>query len=109
MQHAIATTFHHKELAFRAALRTVYFMGKKNLPTDIFSDLKQFQAAQVSVKANLLAFSACVGCYRFFTGMLRHTVTNVSELTWQAAIHIRTSRQCSGISGLHVYTYVTFP
>lgn len=42
MQRAIANTYSHQEQAISAALRTAYFMAKKNLPNDMFSDLKQF-------------------------------------------------------------------
>ena len=49
MQRAVANTYRQQELAVRAALRTIYFMAKKNLPNDMFSDLKQFQILQVSV------------------------------------------------------------
>ena len=48
MQRAVATTYRQKELAVCVALRTIYFMAKKHLPNDIFSDLKQLQVLQVS-------------------------------------------------------------
>ena len=48
MQRAVATAYRQQELAVLAALRTVYFMAKKNLPNNMFSDLKQFQVLQVS-------------------------------------------------------------
>ena len=43
MQRAVASTYRQRELAVCAALRTIYFMAKKNLPNDMFSDSKQFQ------------------------------------------------------------------
>ena len=43
MQRAVSTAYRQQEPAVLAALYTVYFMAKKNLPNDMFSDLKQFQ------------------------------------------------------------------
>ena len=43
MQHAVATVYSQQEQAVLAGLRTVYFMGKKNLANDLFSDLKVLQ------------------------------------------------------------------
>ena len=48
MQRAVTTAYRQQELAVLAALRTIYFMAKKNLPNDTFSDLKQFHVLQVS-------------------------------------------------------------
>ena len=48
MQRAVASVYHHQELAVCAALRAIYFMAKKNLPNHMLSDLKQFQVLQVS-------------------------------------------------------------
>ena len=47
MQRAVATVYSQQEQAVLAGLRTVYFMGKKNLANDLFSDLKLFQVLQV--------------------------------------------------------------
>ena len=43
MQRAVATACSQRERAVLAGLRTVYFMAKKNLANDIFSDLKFFK------------------------------------------------------------------
>ena len=48
MQRAIATANRSQEQAVVAALRTVYFMAKKNLANDVFGDMKQFLVIQVS-------------------------------------------------------------
>ena len=50
MQHAIAHVNRSQEKAVVAALKTVYFMAKKNLANDIFGDMKQFLILQVSTK-----------------------------------------------------------
>ena len=47
MQLALATTHRSYEKAVTAALHLVYFMAKKNLPSDSFSDLKQLLVLQV--------------------------------------------------------------
>ena len=39
-------------------LRTVYFMAKKNLANDLFSDLKLFQVLQVRILCDLFS-KAC--------------------------------------------------
>ena len=41
MQRAVTSMYHQQELALAvcAALRTIYFMAKKNLPNNMFSDL----------------------------------------------------------------------
>ena len=51
MQRAITTAYRSQEQAVVAALRTVYFMAKKNLANDIFSDMKHFLVLQVSIYA----------------------------------------------------------
>ena len=48
MQCAVASTYRQQELAVCVDLHTIYFMAKKYLPNDMFSDLKQFQILQVS-------------------------------------------------------------
>ena len=45
MQRAVATAYSQRERAVLAGLRTVYFMAKKNLANDIFSNF--FQVLQV--------------------------------------------------------------
>lgn len=45
MQLTLAYSYRDQEKAVIAALKTVYFMAKKNLPNDHFSDLKQFLLA----------------------------------------------------------------
>lgn len=50
MQRAIANINRSQEQAVVAALKTVYFMAKKNLANDIFGDMKQFLVLQVSEK-----------------------------------------------------------
>ena len=47
MQRAVATVYSQQEQAVLAGLRTVYFMAKKNLANDLFSDFKLFQVLQV--------------------------------------------------------------
>ena len=47
MQMAVTTAYKSHKRAVIAALKTVYFMAKNNLPNDIFSDLKQFLVLQV--------------------------------------------------------------
>ena len=42
MQRALAHSYRDQELAIIAALKTVYFMAKNNLPNDHFTDLKRF-------------------------------------------------------------------
>ena len=48
MQRAIGNIHWNREHAVYAALWTVYFMGEKNLPNNIFADLKHFQILQIS-------------------------------------------------------------
>ena len=47
MERAIANAHRSEEQAVIAAFKTVYFMAKKNLASDIFSDLKEFLIVQV--------------------------------------------------------------
>ena len=47
MERAVANAHRSKEQAVIAALKIVYFMAKKNLASDIFSDLKEFLTVQV--------------------------------------------------------------
>jgi hypothetical protein len=47
MQQALVHAYKDQELAIIAALKTVYYMAKKNLPNEHFSDLKQFLVIQV--------------------------------------------------------------
>ena len=47
MQVAVATAHRSHEKSVIAALQLVYFMAKKNLPSDSFSDLKQLLILQV--------------------------------------------------------------
>ena len=62
MQRALAHSYHNQELAVSAALKTVYFMAKKNLPNNHFSDLKQFLLAQCSTDIGAPSFQCgCAG------------------------------------------------
>lgn len=65
MQQALSHSYRDQELAVIAALRTVYFMAKKNLPNDHFSDLKQFLVVQGSTDIGNLSFSCGRGGKRF--------------------------------------------
>ena len=47
MERAVANAHRSEEQAVIAALKTVYFMAKKNLASNIFSDLKEFLTVQV--------------------------------------------------------------
>ena len=49
MQRAVVTVYSQQEQAVLAGLRIVYFMAKKNLANDLFSDLKLFQVLQVRI------------------------------------------------------------
>ena len=49
LERAVANAHRNEEQAVIAALKTVYFMAKKNLASDIFSDLKEFLIVQVSL------------------------------------------------------------
>ena len=50
MQHAIVHVNRSQEEAVIAALKTVYFMAKKNRANDIFGDIKKFLILQVRKK-----------------------------------------------------------
>ena len=56
MQRALAHSYRDQELAIIAALKTVYFMAKKNLPNDHFTDLKRFLVVQGSTDIGGLNF-----------------------------------------------------
>ena len=77
-RHAVrvATAYRHQEQAVRAALRTIFFMAKKNLPNDMFSDLKQFQVLQVSAFLKL----NCV-CMLFPRVCMYMTIYVISPVT----------------------------
>lgn len=47
MERAISNVYRSEEQAVIAALKTVFFMAKNNLASDIFSDLKEFLVVQV--------------------------------------------------------------
>ena len=66
MQRALAHSYRDQELAVIAALKTVYFMAKKNLPNEHFSDLKQFLLAQGATDIRALSFQ-CGRAGRQFT------------------------------------------
>ena len=61
MQQALARAYKDQELAIIAALKTVYFMAKKNLPNDHFSDLKHFLVVQGSTAIGNLSFQCHSG------------------------------------------------
>ena len=48
-EHAVVNAHRSKEQAVIAALKTVYFMAKKNFASDVFSDLKEFLIVQLSL------------------------------------------------------------
>ena len=48
MQQAIARAHRSQEVSVIAAMKTAYFMAKKNLANDVFGDMKQFLIHQVS-------------------------------------------------------------
>lgn len=56
MQQALVNVYKHQEVAVIAALKTVYFMAKKNLPNDHFSDLKHFLVLQGCKDIGSLSF-----------------------------------------------------
>ena len=58
MQQAIANVYRNQELAIISALKTVYFMAKKNLPNDGFSDLKHFIVVQGCAAIGNLSFQS---------------------------------------------------
>ena len=65
MQRAVATAYRDQGNAVHAALCTVYFMMKKNLPNDIFIDLKQFQIMQGGTAIQGLTFQSSRGGRQF--------------------------------------------
>ena len=65
MQQALAHSYRDQELAVISALKTVYFMAKKNLPNDHFSDLKQFLVIQGSADIGRLSFQCGRGGRQF--------------------------------------------
>ena len=65
MQQALAHSYRDQELAVISALKTVYFMAKKNLPNDLFSDLKQFLVFQGSADIGRLSFQCGRGGRQF--------------------------------------------
>ena len=56
MQQALANVYRDQEFAIISALKTVYFMPKKNLPNDHFSDLKHFLVVQDYAAIGNLSF-----------------------------------------------------
>ena len=65
MQQALAHACKDQELAIVAAFKTVYFMAKKNLPNDHFSDLKHFLVIQGSTAIVSLSFQCQSGGRQF--------------------------------------------
>ena len=51
MEHAVAMANQSHQQAVIATLKTVYFMSKKNLSNNLFSDLKHFLVLQVHAYA----------------------------------------------------------
>ena len=49
MERAVARAHRSQETSVIAAMKTVYFMAKKNLANDIFGDMKQFLIHQISL------------------------------------------------------------
>ena len=64
MKQALTHVYKDQELAV-AALKTVYFMAKKNLPNDHFSDLKHFLVLQGSTDIANLSFQCGRGGQQF--------------------------------------------
>ena len=60
MQEAFTNEYRDQELAVISALKTVYFMAKKNLPNDHISDLKHFLVVQGCAAIGNLSFQS--GC-----------------------------------------------
>ena len=56
MQVAVATAHKRQERSVIAALQLVYFMAKKHLPSDSFSDLKHLLILQVRFRCGLLHY-----------------------------------------------------
>ena len=65
MQQALAHAYKDQELAIVAALKTVYFMAKKILPNDHFSDLKHFLVIQGNTAIGNLSFQCQSGGWQF--------------------------------------------
>ena len=61
MEHALAHAYKEHELAVVAALITVYYMAKKNLPNDHFSYMKQFLVIQGCKEIGNLSFQCSSG------------------------------------------------
>ena len=61
MQQALTHAYRDQELAVVAALNTVYYMAKKNLPNDHFSGLKHFLIVQGSEDIGNLSFQCGQG------------------------------------------------
>ena len=61
MEHALAHAYKGHELAVVAALKTVYYMAKKNLPNYHFSDMKQFLVIQGCKEIDNLSFQCSSG------------------------------------------------
>ena len=78
MQQALAHVYKDQELAVIAALRTVYFMAKKNLPNDQLSDLKHFLVLQGSRDIGNLTFQ-CGRSGREFTYEHSESVRSFQE------------------------------
>ena len=65
MQQALTHVYKDQELAIVAALKTVYFMAKKNQPNEHFSDLKHFLVLQGSTDIANLSFQCGRGGRQF--------------------------------------------
>ena len=65
MQQALAHAYKDQELAIIADLKTVYYMAKKNLPNDHFSEMKQFLVAQGCIAIGKLTFQCHDGRRQF--------------------------------------------
>ena len=61
MQQAFANVYRDQELSIISALKAVYFMAKKNLPNDHFSDLKHFLVVQGCAAIGNLSFQSGSG------------------------------------------------
>ena len=75
MQRALAHSYRDQELSVISALKTVYFMAKKNLPNEHFSDLK---LAQSSTDIGALSFQ-CGHAGRQFTYKHSESVRGFQE------------------------------
>ena len=85
MQRALAHSYRDQELAVIAALKTVYFMAKKNLPNEHFSDLKQFLLAQGVTDICALSFQ-CGRAGRQFTYEHSESVRGFQEAIIAAVV-----------------------